>query len=145
MDVAEFKALADKRIEGAQKQRDAWTERFKNTKAKVNEVLSDATTIVLEREAKISEIDIDEYIKTLPEYANMKKENQNQDMNKDDFFNKIKDINMGLYCDILGRFTSVSRMNNGTDKIDKDLEDAYDIKSSKKSALKQRANEILKL
>ena len=122
MDIYEFEQKYQIRLDAVNNEKQAVLDRLTAIKGEVKE------TLRKEVERLVADVT------TLDEYKKMKA------TDPDDFFDKV---NPELLCDIVARYSVIERGEHGITGFDKDLEDAYDIKSSKKTSQKVRANEVI--
>lgn len=122
MDINEFEKKYKTGMSSAAKEGKAVIKRLDEISEKVKE------TLRKEVERLVTDVT------TLDEYGKMRA------ANPDDFFDKVKPE---LLCDIIARYSVIERGEHGIVGFDKDLEDAYEIKSSKKTSQKARANEVI--
>ena len=122
MDINEFEQKYKTGISSAAKEGKAVIKRLDEISGKVKE------TLRKEVERLVTNVT------ALAEYKKMGA------ANPDDFFDKVKPE---LLCDIIARYSVIERGEHGITGFDKDLEDAYEIKSSKKTSQKARANEVI--
>lgn len=122
MDINEFEQKYKTGISSAAKEGKAVIKRLDEISGKVKE------TLRKEVERLVTNVT------ALAEYKKMGA------ANPDDFFDKVKPE---LLCDIIARYSVIERGEHGIVGFDKDLEDAYEIKSSKKTSQKARANEVI--
>lgn len=122
MDINEFEQKYKTGISSAAKEGKAVIKRLDEISGKVKE------TLRKEVERLVTNVT------ALAEYKKMGA------ANPDDFFDKVKPE---LLCDIIARYSVIERGEHGITGFDKDLEDAYELKSSKKTSQKARANEVI--
>lgn len=123
MTLEEFKNKYDEGIRLANEQQTDVMDRLDKIKGAVRTTLRD------EVERLVPDVT------TLLEYVNMGCSTQ------DEFF---AEVSPELLCDVIGRYSVNERKRHGLTGFDKDLSDAYDLKSSKKTSQKARAEEVIK-